>query len=150
MAVLPKGTGNDYIRNFNFSSKREIIDAIIHENYRPVDIGILEYNDSTRPFVNMLGIGFSAAVVNNLGGYKWLGGLSYYIALVATFFTYRSAKTELEIDEHKFCSDCFQLSIGIGKYAGNRINNLFPSEWKLRNIPAADKWFTIDNFKSQV
>lgn len=39
--------------------------------------------------------------------------------------------------------------VGLGKYAGNRINNLFPTEWKLRNMPAADKLFTIDNFKSQ-
>ena len=121
LAVLPKGTGNDYIRNFNFKSKREILDAIINENYRPIDIGILSYEDKKKPFINMLGIGFSASVVKNLGFYKWLGGLSYYIALVSTFFKYRSAKIEVEIDEQKLNSDCFQLCIGIGKYAGNNM-----------------------------
>lgn len=121
LAVLPKGTGNDYIRNFNFKSKREIIDAIIKENCQPVDIGILDYGASKRPFINMLGVGFSAAVVKKLHRYKWLGGLSYYLALVSTFFNYRSAKIELEIDEQKMKSDCFQLSIGIGKYAGNNM-----------------------------
>lgn len=35
------------------------------------------------------------------------------------------------------------VPIGLGKFAGNRINNLFPSEWKLRKqIPSAD-WFTL-------
>jgi NOL1/NOP2/fmu family ribosome biogenesis protein len=33
--------------------------------------------------------------------------------------------------------------IGFGKFAGNRINNLFPAEWKLRLMPPEDKWFSI-------
>lgn len=35
------------------------------------------------------------------------------------------------------------IPIGFGKFAGNRINNLFPSEWKLRIMPSEDKWFSI-------
>jgi 16S rRNA C967 or C1407 C5-methylase (RsmB/RsmF family)/NOL1/NOP2/fmu family ribosome biogenesis protein len=35
------------------------------------------------------------------------------------------------------------VPIGFGKFAGNRINNLFPSEWKLRLMPPEDKWFSI-------
>ncbi len=37
------------------------------------------------------------------------------------------------------------IPIGFGKFAGNRINNLFPSEWKLRLMPPEDKWFTLAN-----
>jgi 16S rRNA C967 or C1407 C5-methylase (RsmB/RsmF family)/NOL1/NOP2/fmu family ribosome biogenesis protein len=36
-----------------------------------------------------------------------------------------------------------EVIIGFGKFAGNRINNLFPSEWKLRLMPQEDKWFSI-------
>ena len=37
------------------------------------------------------------------------------------------------------------IPIGFGKFAGNRINNLFPTEWKLRLMPPEDKWFTLAN-----
>lgn len=35
------------------------------------------------------------------------------------------------------------LPCGLGKYAGNRINNLFPGEWKLRNIPEQGQYFCL-------
>jgi YegS/Rv2252/BmrU family lipid kinase len=126
LAVLPKGTGNDYIRNFNFNSKREIVDALIKENFRPIDVGVLYYENETKHFINMLGIGFSAAVVEKLGRYKWLGGLSYYIALIDTFFNYKSEKITFEIDGQIFNTDCFQLSVGLGKFAGSNMK-LCPS-----------------------
>jgi len=33
--------------------------------------------------------------------------------------------------------------IGLGKFAGNRINNLFPAEWKLRRMPEAQQMFNL-------
>lgn len=33
--------------------------------------------------------------------------------------------------------------IGLGKFAGNRINNLFPAEWKLRRMPDASQLFNL-------
>jgi NOL1/NOP2/fmu family ribosome biogenesis protein len=33
--------------------------------------------------------------------------------------------------------------IGLGKYAGNRINNLYPAEWKLRKMPEPSQYFTL-------
>jgi diacylglycerol kinase (ATP) len=40
LAIIPKGTGNDYIRNFNFKSKRDILQSILSENYSHVDLGL--------------------------------------------------------------------------------------------------------------
>ncbi|MBL7789146.1 MAG: YegS/Rv2252/BmrU family lipid kinase [Chitinophagales bacterium] len=119
IAVLPKGTGNDYIRNFNFQSKREILDTLLKSSYKAIDIGQLNFDAYTKYFINMLGIGFSAAVVKKLNRYKWLGGISYYLALVDTFFSYQSDMIHLIIDGKEQIYDCFQLSVGNGKYAGN-------------------------------
>lgn len=33
--------------------------------------------------------------------------------------------------------------IGLGKFAGNRINNLFPNDWKLRRMPAQNEFFGL-------
>jgi 16S rRNA C967 or C1407 C5-methylase (RsmB/RsmF family) len=35
------------------------------------------------------------------------------------------------------------INIGLGKLAGNRINNLYPNEWRLRRSIQASEWFTI-------
>jgi len=35
------------------------------------------------------------------------------------------------------------VNLGLGKLAGNRINNLFPNEWRLRRTIQASEWFTI-------
>ena len=35
--------------------------------------------------------------------------------------------------------------IGFGKYAGNRINNVYPAEWKLRTMPAESNWFCLSD-----
>ncbi len=35
------------------------------------------------------------------------------------------------------------LIMGLGKFAGNRINNLFPNEWRLRRRVKAEEFFTI-------
>lgn len=121
LAIIPKGTGNDYIRNFNFKSKREIIESILSEKYTQVDLGCLHYSGGQHYFINMLGIGFSAAVVKNLIKYKWLGGLSYYFALIETFFRYQSQDISIELDGKTYQYSCFQLSIGIGKYAGHNM-----------------------------
>lgn len=121
LAILPKGTGNDYIRNFNFKSKRDILQSILSENYTHVDLGCLHYADGQHYFINMLGLGFSAAVVKNLPKYKWLGGLSYYVALLETFFRYQSQDISIELNGNTYQYNCFQLSVGLGKYAGNNM-----------------------------
>lgn len=121
LVILPKGTGNDYIRNFNFKSKRDILKSILSENYSRVDLGCLHYANGQHYFINMLGLGFSAAVVQTLPKYKWLGGLSYYVALIETFFRYQSQEISIELNGNTYQYDCFQLSVGLGKYAGNNM-----------------------------
>ncbi len=37
-------------------------------------------------------------------------------------------------------------TIGWGKFAGNRINNLFPAEWKLRLMPKPEQFYSLDNW----
>jgi 16S rRNA C967 or C1407 C5-methylase (RsmB/RsmF family)/NOL1/NOP2/fmu family ribosome biogenesis protein len=36
-----------------------------------------------------------------------------------------------------------EVNIGLGKYAGNRINNLFPNEWKIRKQIQKSEYFSI-------
>jgi len=35
------------------------------------------------------------------------------------------------------------VPLGLGKFAGNRINNLFPNSWRLRKQTVSSEWFTL-------
>jgi 16S rRNA C967 or C1407 C5-methylase (RsmB/RsmF family)/NOL1/NOP2/fmu family ribosome biogenesis protein len=35
------------------------------------------------------------------------------------------------------------VPVALGKFAGNRINNLFPNEWRLRKMPSTADWFSV-------
>jgi 16S rRNA C967 or C1407 C5-methylase (RsmB/RsmF family) len=53
---------------------------------------------------------------------------------------YQGNQKGLTVIQYKGCN------LGWGKFAGNRINNLFPSEWKLRMMPKAEQFFSLDNW----
>lgn len=61
-------------------------------------------------------------------------------------YLYKNAIPIQERDKKGYVLLTFKGSvIGLGKYAGNRINNLFPNEWKLRKMPAQNEFFTLTN-----
>jgi 16S rRNA C967 or C1407 C5-methylase (RsmB/RsmF family)/NOL1/NOP2/fmu family ribosome biogenesis protein len=39
------------------------------------------------------------------------------------------------------------INIGLGKFAGNRINNLFPNDWKIRKQIQSSEYFSLLEFK---
>lgn len=122
LGIIPKGTGNDWIRNFNFSSMEEILQAIVQGKTKRLDIGKISFLDkSFRYFVNIAGIGFNGEVIQSVDRFKWLGVFSYYFALFWSFFGYKSRDLELEIDGDRYKKNTFLLSIGIGKYAGGNM-----------------------------
>ncbi len=66
--------------------------------------------------------------------------------LEALNYLYKNAISIQERDKKGYVLVSFKGSIiGLGKYAGNRINNLFPNEWKLRRMPVQNEVFTLLN-----
>jgi 16S rRNA C967 or C1407 C5-methylase (RsmB/RsmF family)/NOL1/NOP2/fmu family ribosome biogenesis protein len=53
---------------------------------------------------------------------------------------YQGNQKGLTVIQYKGCN------LGWGKFAGNRINNLFPAEWKLRLMPKTEQFFSLDNW----
>jgi diacylglycerol kinase family enzyme len=78
-------------------------------------------NSTSRYFINIAGIGFNGAVIKDVNRYKFLGGLSYYIALISCFFKFKPQEVILKLDDVSLQMKTFIASFGIGKYAGNNM-----------------------------
>mmetsp|Transcript_9502 Transcript_9502/g.34841 ORF Transcript_9502/g.34841 Transcript_9502/m.34841 type:complete len:402 (-) Transcript_9502:183-1388(-) len=102
LAVLPLGTGCDFVRTFGWSkSIPEALDRLERRQLLAVDVGRAKYaligagrgaNDGgsktgTRYFINIASLGVSAKVCEIVHLFKWLGSaMSYAVATVVSFF----------------------------------------------------------------
>ena len=119
VAVVPVGTGNDFVKNFtntkNFMNmKRQILGT-------PVKIDLIKFND--RYCVNVLNIGFDCAVVQKMGQFrrsKFVPNKMAYIAgIVAALASEYGEHFRLTIDGEKFESEDFLLAaFGKGSFYG--------------------------------
>lgn len=120
VALIPKGTGNDWKRNFPHQSLENQLKNVLEYKIQKVDIGRIEfYNHPIRYFVNIAGLGFNGVVIQRVEKYKYLRGMAYYMALIASFFRYQPMPITIEVNGKVYRRNTFILTVGIGKYAGN-------------------------------
>ncbi|GMM86497.1 diacylglycerol/lipid kinase family protein [Pseudoalteromonas sp. MTN2-4] len=84
LAVLPAGTGNDFVRQFGYS-KQQWRALIFSESYRLLDLGKI----NQRFFINVAGIGFNAAVVKDMNTFQIRHKLSYIFAGIKHLFSFK-------------------------------------------------------------
>ena len=126
IALIPKGTGNDWgrfwglTRDYNHS-----IDIFLKGNSKIIDIGKVEYElegeKQTHFFINSIGLGLDAAVVNfthrikkYLGSYSFL----YTVALLGAVFTYRAHKVKIRYNGLNLDESMFTMNIANGCFSG--------------------------------
>ena len=121
IAVIPTGTGNDWIKNYQIpKDPKKAVQLIKNTKSILQDIGKihLQNEDKVAYFNNAAGIGFDAYVVKNLSSFKKWGSLAYIVAALSSFTSFKKNKITYSIDSVKNRSDIFLFSIGICKYAG--------------------------------
>ena len=133
IAVIPVGTGNDWIRMYGLPTRYSAVIRAIKEGYTFLqDVAAVEYEESryrqTRYMANVAGVGFDAAVIKrgqamNSGKKK---GASFYIrALINTFFRYKPTGVKIWVDDRLMYNNLlFSLAMGVGKYNGGGIQQL--------------------------
>ncbi len=106
MAVMPIGTGNDFVRSARLPMKLEpALDNLLNGKPRICDLGVF---NGERHFINVVGIGFDAYANMQSRKIKRLKGTAVYV--VAVFKTLRQwsavpMKIEMddnEIDDHSY------------------------------------------------
>ena len=127
LAVIPAGTGNDWIRMFGISKTySEAVRSLAERRTVLQDVAKVQYYETkvkhTRYMANVAGLGYDAVVnlkYNNLkddGKYgKWL----YLRSTFHTFLGYTSKKFRIFTDGEPFYDGMvFSGAVGIGKYNG--------------------------------
>jgi diacylglycerol kinase (ATP) len=117
LGIIPAGSGNDLIKSLGIPNDiRAAVDILVAGRTRTIDAGTI----NGLCFVNVVGIGFDAAVNHNSHGLRWPGSgpLRYVLALIKTLGTYSSLPLTVTIDGRTTTQDLFLLTIGNGTTCG--------------------------------
>jgi len=117
LGIIPAGSGNDLIKSLGIPNDvRAAVDILLAGQERVIDAGTI----NGLCFVNVVGIGFDAAVNHNSHGIRWpaSGLLRYVMALITTLGTYSPLPLAVTIDGTTATQDLFLLTIGNGTTCG--------------------------------
>lgn len=125
-ALIPRGTGNDWGRFWGLTRDyKKSIDTFLRGKIQPIDIGKVEYemegSKESHFFINSIGFGLDAAVVNITHRLKEIFGshsFMYTIALLGAVFTYRAHKVKIYTEEQNLSESMFTMNIANGCYSG--------------------------------
>lgn len=120
LAIIPVGTGNDFVRTFPVNADFLDLDAQLNGNSRRVDA--VSAGDSI--FVNMLNVGFDSRVVSTISRLRdksrlMRGKFAYIISVAINFFKMPKTRLKCVFDDGERVEGEFLLSaFANGKYYG--------------------------------
>lgn len=117
LGIIPAGSGNDFVKSLRVpTDTEEAVKVLLAGKTRTIDVGTI----NGRCFVNVVGIGFDAAVNHNSHVLRWpsRGILKYLIALIKTIGTYHAVPLAVSIDGLQTDGDLYLLTIGNGSVCG--------------------------------
>lgn len=117
LGIIPAGSGNDLVKSLGIPNDiRSAVDILLAGRTKVIDAGTL----NGLCFVNVVGIGFDAAVNHNSHGLRWpaSGLLRYVLALLKTLGTYAPLPLTVTIDGSAATQDLYLLTIGNGTTCG--------------------------------
>jgi YegS/Rv2252/BmrU family lipid kinase len=123
LAVIPFGTGNDWIKTYNISTNINKAILII-SNGKTVsqDIGRIEFTSTKKIhyFNNVAGIGFDAFTVHKISSLKLkrLGSAAYLLGGILSFFSFKAKQVNIDLNNKIFDLPLFMMNIGLCKYSG--------------------------------
>jgi YegS/Rv2252/BmrU family lipid kinase len=117
LGIIPAGSGNDLIKSLGIPNDvRAAVDILTAGQARTIDAGTI----NGLCFVNVVGIGFDAAVNHNSHGFRWpaSGLLRYVMALITTLGTYSPLPLTITMGGTTSTQYLFLLTIGNGTTCG--------------------------------
>jgi YegS/Rv2252/BmrU family lipid kinase len=120
IAVIPLGTGNDWIKTYNIPYNIKKAVEIIHQNkIISQDIGVLETeNETISYFNNVAGLGYDGYIVNKLENLKRFGSIAYLLSGMAGLLFYKKSVFKIIFDDKEIETNCLMTLIGICKFSG--------------------------------
>lgn len=126
LAVLPRGTGTDFVRTFRIPTALDrAIAAIRDGRTRTIDAGRVEYRswagaDDVGWFVNVASAGMSGAVARRANSTtKALGGkASFLAATLAVFARWQPSEVEVAVDGESRRGLCYDVLVANCRFLG--------------------------------
>jgi len=126
IAVVPRGTGWDFVRTFGIPRDIERATAIALEGEtRTIDAGRASYrawdgSEATAMFANVGSAGMSGAIAKRANETtKALGGKASYLwATFAVFSRWQAAEVELAVDDVRRTGRMFDVVVANGRFFG--------------------------------
>lgn len=120
LAVIPLGTGNDWIKTHHIANSIEQSIEIIKDEHAVLqDVGLLHF-ENNRPeyFINIAGIGYDGYVVNKLNSLKRFGSIAYLLSGLQGLLFYQKSNYKISLNNQMIEEKCLMILFGICKYSG--------------------------------
>ncbi len=119
LGVIPAGTGNDFARSLGIPlDSQKAIKIIKKDNTRLIDLGMV----NSRPFVNICGVGFDAAVAEELNKNRGIlpGKIAYLYTLLKCLIKFKNISLNITLDnKERIESKALLAAVGnTGFYGG--------------------------------
>jgi len=122
VAIVPAGTGNSLAHDLGATDFESAMAVISQGRTRTIDAGRYEWAGACRYFLNVLGVGFVAAVARRSIRLKELGHLSYVLSVFMELVRMRDFHLILEVDGHTVeCQNHFVEVCNSRYTAGNML-----------------------------
>lgn len=105
LALIPNGTGNDFTRMLDPFNPEKFVEALERNEGNGIDLGCCEFDTQTRYFINIADLGFGAKVIQVMTKQrdkKMTGKMSYSLAILRAFFSYKKKVVKIKGDNFEF------------------------------------------------
>ena len=123
LGVLPLGTGNSFLRDFELDSLESAFRALTSGSRSPCDVSRVTHDDGVLYSINLFSVGFTAeagALMNRR--FKALGAVGYVLGVVGCLSRLRSPVFPLSIDGGPLDRrPCTLLSFSNSRFTGGQM-----------------------------
>jgi YegS/Rv2252/BmrU family lipid kinase len=121
LGIVRAGSGNGLARELGIpASPDAALDIALAGRERRLDVGEIE----GRPFLNVAGVGFDAAMAAAFNGLGWdrRGPIRYTVRVLQAVFDFRATRYQVEVDGYRIEADALLVAIAnLRQYGANAV-----------------------------
>lgn len=119
LVPVSAGTGSDFVKTLGYRDLQWVIDTMMRDEQTEVDLGVVEQNGKKRYFVNILEVGFGAAVMKRVNSRRKVrGGASFTLSVLATLPFFRPYRVRMVSANMDRTMDVAEMVVANGRYFG--------------------------------